>query len=158
MGGGGTAEYAPERCSAMNSEQSATLQIAMSRTPGALDRGSSAIGTGACSTGFLSRSGSAMVDTAAAERPQVRQQGRPQNSSSTRGACDPRSLPAAVASADAHAVASGNAADMVALLSAHRQIALGRTTSAEAVEVQSNLRACRRASHSRLAAPDLLMC
>ena len=51
-----------------------------------------------------------------------------------------------MASADAHAVISGNAADMAALLTAHRQIATGRGASAELVEVQGNLRACRQAS------------
>ncbi len=151
MGGGGPAAYAPERCSAMQSVQSATLQIATSRTSGAFDRSSSAAGPGSCSTDSRSRSASEMADTAAAEAAQVRPWGRPQNSCSPRGACDPGSLPAAVASADAHAVTSGSAADMAALLTAHRQIAMGCAASAEMVEVQGNLRACRQVPHSQLA-------
>ena len=152
MGGGGTAVYAPERCIAVQSEQSATLQIAMTRTPGAVDRISIAAGLGSCSTGLLSCSASEMADTAAGDAAGVRVWDRPQHSASPRGASDPGSLPAAVASADAHAVTSGSAADMAALLTAHRQIAMGRAASAEIVEVQGNLRACRRASLSRHAA------
>ena len=93
-----------------------------------------------------------MADTAAAEAAEARRRGRPQSSASPRGACDPGSLPAAVASADVHAVTSGNAADMAALLTAHRQIATGRGASAEMVEVQGNLRACRQASYLQPAA------
>ena len=145
MGGGGTAAYAPERCSAMQSEQSATLQTAMNRTPRAVDRGTSATVPGSCSKGLLSRCNPQMVNKAAAETAAVRRQGAPQYSCSSRGACDPGSLPAAAASADAHAIMSGKAADMAALLTAHRQLAMARTASAETVEVQGNLRACRQA-------------
>ena len=152
MGGGGIAAYAPERCSETQSEQSATLQVAMSRTPGALGRNSSASGPGSCSTDLLLCGASERAETAAAEAAEIRRRGVPQNSCSPRRACDPGSLPAAVASADAHAVTSGSAADMAALLTAHRQIAMGRAASAEMVEVQGSLRACRRASHSQPAA------
>ena len=88
---------------------------------------------------ILSRSASDAVDSAVAVLAEASRGSMSLETSCERGACC-SSLTDRAASAEMKAIASGNAADMVAMLTAHRQIATGDTEPA--CEIRQNLRAC----------------
>ena len=84
----------------------------------------------------MSRSGSDAVDSAVAVLAEVSRSKAdfPRNGCCQGPVCSP------TAAAGAQAIASGNAAEMAAMLSAHREMATGAAESA--CEIQHNLRAC----------------
>lgn len=91
----------------------------------------------ACSVPLsLSRSGSDAVDSAVAVLAKASRTG----SDFLVNGCCQGSVCSPSAAAGAQAIASGNAAEMTAMLSAHRQMAEGAAESA--CEIQHNLRAC----------------
>lgn len=87
----------------------------------------------------LSRSASDAVDSGVAVLAEASGGSMSLESSCERGACC-SSLTERATSAEMKAIASGNAADMVAMLTAHRQIATGDTEPA--CKIRQNLRAC----------------
>ena len=84
----------------------------------------------------MSRSNSDAVDSAVAV---LAEASRTSTNSSLAGCCQ-GSVCRPSAAAGAQTIASGNAAEMAAMLSAHRQMATGAAESA--CEIQHNLRAC----------------